>query len=498
VAPAPALAPAGTLQALLGRQSRGGGSAGAKRGPGSGSDGGGGGGSAGGAAGGGGAPRGQRMGPSGAPLLQGDITSFFTPTPKRQRYTEAPPSGGATAAGAAGSGSRGGGGGDAAAAAQPEGAPERPRGGPEGTPQVAVPSAGPPAGGAASDADEAGAGLPEAEAAAAAEPAASAARTGAGTWTLRARVVGRRHRGQRAAAQHLTPQSRLALQRDPGNPVDPNAIQVLLLPPAEATGAPAAAAGRAGASGARAAGAPPVPAAGLAVAHLPAAVAAHLAPLLDSGQVALGPVGLVPGTVDVVAVELALQPRGVWREQPGAAAAAQGAEPAAPRGGGGGGQSGAGSQSGGGGGSSGGSQPGNGGGGGEMEGEEEVGAAVMGAAAAGAAPARGTEDVLLGGLATVMARVRRRDAHLFDADEWRLLDGLCGLAPRVRGLALRLLLRKRPWHVVASLATASAPDAPLHVEALLQARGRRGRATDRARDARRPAAQPTCPAVLNC
>jgi hypothetical protein len=45
---------------------------------------------------------------------------------------------------------------------------------------------------------------------------------------------------------------------------------------------------------------------------------------------------------------------------------------------------------------------------------------------------------------------------------------LCALPPPARGLALRLLLRKRAWHAVAGLGTAGSPGAPAHVAALLE------------------------------
>ncbi|GBF88189.1 fanconi-associated nuclease [Raphidocelis subcapitata] len=399
----------GSLQSLLGRQDRR--SAAGKRS----SEGAGRGGS-------GGASSGQHGGASSSggrppPMQQGSITSFFAPDPKRRcagsedAGTSAAP--GASAAGkleqGARSASSAGGAGNHSpsdSASAPPPAPPAPAAALQ--PSCAVDTAAAPA-------------LPSADAAAAAlggsalvDPAASSAAAVEGrSWSLEARIVGRRHARARAAARELTPASRLALRRDPDNCADANAIQVLWLPSL---------------------GGGPAEAAGTAVGHLPASVACHLAPLLDAGRVAVESVSLAAGTVDTLRITLVLQRR---------SALASGSQQRAD-----------GSDS---------------GGEGEVDDGSDVEAAVECATAAGA-EAFGSARPLVEGFEAVRRRVRERDAHLLDAAEWGLLEALAALPPEPLGLALRLLLRRRVWHAVRALSFPDLADAPAAVAALVAAR----------------------------
>jgi hypothetical protein len=330
----------GSLQALLGRNTRG---SGIKRPPegsesaGSGST----------SVGGGRAAASSQQ--TQAPLQrQGDIKSFFTPQPKRQRAEAA--TGEATAA--------------AAAAASRGSSPGLPR------PPAHVPADArqpSPSCDAASTVDD-----ERSPSAPAPPPAAAAAEDG--RWSLETAVVGRQYQGSAGRGHHLTPASLLALRREPQNSVDPNAIQVVVLPsePAAAAAAPPA---------------PPTPlleagsASGVTLGHLPAPVARHLAPLLDGGKVAVRGVVLVAGTAGTVSITLSLE--GHKQQQQSASQA--------------------------------GSQEWRPGGGADDDPATDEAVAVLQEAAAGGEPGRGTGQILVEGFRMMAERIRWGPARPADA-----------------------------------------------------------------------------------
>lgn len=297
---------------------------------------------------------------------------------------------------------------------------------------------------------------------------------------------------------------------------------------------------------------------GAVLGHLPAPVARHLAPLLDSGRVLVeGVTPAAPGGVggcDAVVIALALRPRAEWRRWrrdprrsssrdrglDGDAAAADSRDGSARQGSGAGDESGvfpwdgdrdslasvspavpadtgtgvgqSGQQA------SGGTLEQEAGSEGPNSSETEeplptqaVAAAVAGAVAAeDAARARGTGPVLVESFRNMAARVRcgrtvwcaehygcqrgvacflvserlavhltvatcilahyrERDGHLFDDIEASLLSSLMSLPHASLSLVLRLLLRRRVWHPVASIAFDDVPDVAAAAEQLAAA-----------------------------
>ena len=62
---------------------------------------------------------------------------------------------------------------------------------------------------------------------------------------------------------------------------------------------------------------------------------------------------------------------------------------------------------------------------------------------------------------------RQRDSHLLEATEASLLESLAGLPHVALSLLLRLLMRRRTWHTVATMAFDDVPDAAAAADQLV-------------------------------